>query len=118
MVRGHEQSRKDMHGFLRIAERGQKGAVIRVQDHRPLGAAREARLSPLQESERQKLDRPTCHRGGEGLRAGHWGETFERGSAHIRVALSLPGRRYVSRKKIVCMLDLTQKEPSHLQYAK
>jgi hypothetical protein len=37
MARGHEKSRKDAYGFLRIAERGREAAT-RIRAHRPIMA--------------------------------------------------------------------------------
>ena len=87
MVRTHKRTRKHIHGSydLRIETRRRRFArrIIARSERR------EGAIDPLQESDGQKLDRATrCRRGGEGLR-GPWAKTFERGSAHSLVGLSL-----------------------------
>jgi len=117
MVRGHKQTRKDIHGFLRYAERGERGAAIArriIAQLMTTGRARSIGQNPS-DKKTGRVDAVSP----EAARAGrHWSKTSK--NACISVTLSLSAAAVFIQEREGWMRARLQpkKDPSGLKNAK
>jgi hypothetical protein len=88
-VRGHKQTRKNIHGVYELQSETRKMTAIRGQGYRPLWR-REGAVGPLPRNRRTKNGPGyTVSSRRQEAEGGVWVKRLELGSAHSSVALSL-----------------------------
>ncbi len=88
MVRGHKHTRKDIHGFYDLHSEKREAAIC-GQGHRPRNDGKKTRSAPCKNLTDKGRPGYAVSSRRRGLRAGAWVKTFEWGSAHVSVGLSL-----------------------------